>query len=115
MHGKLNQAFSLVEVVFALSLVSFACLTLLGLVGVGLQTFQRAISTTVQAQIVQAVINGSEVQSYNATYSTNLYFSDEGTVVPQGDPSQVYTAKVNAVSTGLPLGPGSCTTTVNPV
>jgi uncharacterized protein (TIGR02598 family) len=114
-RNKDARAFSLVEVVLALGVITFACLTLLGLMGVALQTFRHAINATVQAQIIQAVINGSEVQSYNSAYSTNLYLSDEGTVVSQGDPSQLYTATVNAITTGLPLASGSSSTTANSI
>jgi uncharacterized protein (TIGR02598 family) len=114
-RNKDVRAFSLVEVVLALGVISFACLALLGLMATALQTFRQAINATVQAQITQAVINGSEVQSYNSAYSTTNYFSDEGTVVAQGDPEQLYTATVNAISTGLPLASGSSSTTATSV
>ncbi len=104
---KKKRAFSLVEVVLSMSVLSIACLSLMGLLGTGLETFRQAIGTTVQAQIAQAVINGSETQTYNANYSTNIYFSDEGTVVAQTDPNQLYTANVTAVPATIPLSAGS--------
>ncbi len=87
----------MVEVAFALSIISFACLTLLGLLGDGLVTVNRAIGTTVQGEITQSIINESQVHTYSSGYTTNLYFNDQGTSVSQSDPSQLYTAYLTAV------------------
>ncbi len=92
-----RRAFSLVEVAFALSIVSFACLTLLGLLSDGLVTVNRAIGTTVQGEIIQSIVNESQVHTYNSGYTTNLYFNDEGTSVTSVDPSQIYVANLTAV------------------
>ena len=92
-----KRAFSLVEVAFALSIVSFACLTLLGLLGNGLVTVNRAIGTTVQGEIIQSIINESQVHTYNSGYATSMYFNDQGTAVSASDPSQIYTATLTAV------------------
>ena len=96
-NRKSREAFSLVEVVLALGVVTFACITLLGLLTMGLVTVRSAVGNTVQAQIVQAVINGSEVQSYVNTFQTNMYFNNEGTVVAATDATMVYGASVTAI------------------
>jgi uncharacterized protein (TIGR02598 family) len=68
-------AFSLVEVVIALAIVSFAVLTLMALIPAGIGTFQQAQTDNVETQIVQDVNN--ELQ--NSPY-TNLF---DGTGNPQ--------------------------------
>ena len=103
--NRRKSAFSLVEVVLAMGVVSFSCVTLLGLLGNGLLTVNRAVGTTVQAQIIQTVINNSHVRSYDSTYATNFYFSDQGVLVPKTDPTQVYGAKISI----LPLKVGTST------
>ncbi len=100
-----ERAFSLIEVVLAMGIISCSCATLLGLLGSGLLTVNRAVGTTVQAQIIQAIINDSQVHSYDSGYTTNMYFSDQGTVVAQSDSTQLYAAKINAV----PLRVGGAT------
>jgi uncharacterized protein (TIGR02598 family) len=96
---KRREAFSLIEVVLALGVITFACVILLGLLSLGLVTVTHAVSNTVEAQIVQAVINNSEVQTYTNAFQATNYFNNEGTAVSQTDPTMVYTAKIN----GIPL------------
>ncbi len=103
--NRRKSAFSLVEVVLAMGVVSFSCVTLLGLLGNGLVTVNRAVGTTVQAQIIQAVINNSQVHTYDSAYSTNMYFSDQGSLVTKTDSTQLYTAQVSI----LPLKVGTST------
>jgi uncharacterized protein (TIGR02598 family) len=52
-----RHAFTLVEVVMSLGIVSFAMVGLFGMQPVGLNAFRGAISQTVEAQIVQAIGN----------------------------------------------------------
>jgi len=112
-HG----AFSLVEVVLAISIMSFACLILIGLMADGLQSVHRAITTTVQAQIMQNIVNSAEIQSYNNGSFTNsmgsapavFYFDDEGTPIygtPIGSPPAKYLYSATITSTNFTL-PGS--------
>jgi uncharacterized protein (TIGR02598 family) len=98
---KAQKAFSLVEVVLALGVITFACVILLGLLSLGLVTVSHAVGNTVEAQIVQSVINGSEVQTYSSTFQTNIYFNNEGTAVSQTDATMVYGASVTAVPLNL--------------
>jgi uncharacterized protein (TIGR02598 family) len=104
-------AFSLVEVVLALGVVTFACVILLGLLSIGLVTVTNSVGNTVRAQIIQAIINGSEVQTYTNTFTTNLYFDNEGSMVSESSPTMVYGAYV----TPVPLNSGTYIYSTNTV
>jgi uncharacterized protein (TIGR02598 family) len=54
------RAFTLVEVTLAMGIMSFAMVTLVGLLPVGMQVFREAIDTTVKAQIVQSITSMAE-------------------------------------------------------
>jgi len=54
--GK-KQGFSLVEVVLAIGVISFAFLSVLGLLPLGMTTFKQSMETTVSSQIAQRVLN----------------------------------------------------------
>ena len=95
-----RSAFSLVEVVIALGVVTFACVSLLALLANGLVTVNHAIGNTVEADIVQSVVNASQVYPYSPTFSTNLYFDNEGGSVVQAN--AVYGATVTAVPLVIP-------------
>ncbi len=90
---KRVKAFSLVEVVLAMSVMSFACVTLIGLLATGLVTVHQATVATVQAQVIQAVVNDAQVHPYSSGFTTNLFFDDEGTSVNSTD-TWLYTAAV---------------------
>ena len=51
------RAFTLVEVAFAIGVVAFAFLPILGLIPTGMSVFQQANNTSLTAQIVQRVAN----------------------------------------------------------
>jgi uncharacterized protein (TIGR02598 family) len=90
-------AFSLVEVVLALSIMSFACVTLIGLLATGLTSVQKSTTTTVQAQIIQDVANLVEVNPYTVGFNTNMYFDDEGTSL-SSTLGSLYTATVTSTT-----------------
>jgi uncharacterized protein (TIGR02598 family) len=52
---RLARAFSLVEVMLSLGIISFAFVGLLGLIPLGLDMFRTAVDATVEAQILQCV------------------------------------------------------------
>jgi len=72
--------------------MGFVCVTLLGLMATGLDNVHQATTTTVRAQIIQTIVNASEVQAYSTSYSTNINFDDEGMVTTSG--TYLYTAAV---------------------
>jgi uncharacterized protein (TIGR02598 family) len=130
-----EAAFSLVEIVLALGIISFAFVALLGLMPIGLRSFEGAIDATVQSQIAQAVTTQarqskfSELEKLNknpdadeANPAADYYFDAEGRELVQADAEtaieMVYSAAVllvqttEGVSTRLPTG--STSTIANP-
>jgi len=60
-----TSGFSLVEVVLAVGVVSFAFVAILGLLPAGMTQFRQAIDTTVCAQIAQRVIGDAQQTNYD--------------------------------------------------
>jgi uncharacterized protein (TIGR02598 family) len=76
-----NQAFSLVEVVMALAILSVALVTVLGLVPVGLLGLRQAISSTTEAEIVgqlTAQIRLTPFSQLDAYQNTSFFYDEEG-------------------------------------
>lgn len=92
-HTRRN-AFTLVESVMAIGIVSFAMLSILGLIPVGLGTFRNAMNLTVETTIVQAVSGDLLRTDYADLAATNFYFDQEGGMVAKGDTKHLYTAEV---------------------
>lgn len=102
--GVRNSAaggFSLVEVVLALGLVSFAVIAIMGLLPTGLAALRQAMNQTVEAQIVKTI----SAQSVNTPF-TDLgsisYFDEEG--LPTAAANARYTVNV---TTQPPVFPSS--------
>ncbi len=89
-----SDAFTLVESVVAIGIVSFAMLSILGLIPVGLGTFRQAMSLTVETTIVQAVSGELMRADYTNLASTNIYFDQEGNKVAESDKQSIYVARV---------------------
>ena len=70
-----SPAFTLVEVVLALGVVSFAVVTLLALIPTGMSVFQQAQTNNVETQIVQQI--NTELQ--NAPFSSLFSATGVGT------------------------------------
>jgi uncharacterized protein (TIGR02598 family) len=68
---KNRNAFSLVEVVIALGIVSFAIITLLALIPTGMSGFQQAQTSSVETQIVQQLNTELQNTPYTALFDTN--------------------------------------------
>jgi uncharacterized protein (TIGR02598 family) len=89
-------AFSLVETVLALGIVAFAFVGLMGMLPAGLQTFRKAVDTTVGAQIAQRVVGDAQQTDFDVLVPSSItgdfyvlpvrYFDDQGNeiVVPGG-------------------------------
>jgi uncharacterized protein (TIGR02598 family) len=89
-----NQAFSLIEVVLAIGVTSFALLGMVALLPMGLKTSHQAADTMTQAQIVQYARNQMELTPF-ANLSTAwsgaiLYFDNQGLPTTAADPEQIY-------------------------
>lgn len=79
LHGLSRRGFSLVEVVLALGVISFAIVAILGVFPVGLNTSHSAQDETRAPQIAQTIFATLTSQTFNAV-SIKLYESD-------GDPN----------------------------
>lgn len=98
-----TKAFSLVEVVIALGVISFAVLALIGLLPSGLSTLRDSVGQSRQAQILRAVAGRSEVTKFSALATNGLYFDYDGLPVDTAAKS-IYTVNI---LTNLPVYPGS--------
>lgn len=93
-------AFSLVEVVLALGVVSFSLVGLIGMLPVGLSNFRQAIELQTQAQIVQQIATELQLAKFSdlngGSYQSGFprYFDAEG--VPVSEPQKLYTVTANS-------------------
>jgi len=92
-----RRGFSLVEVVLALGVLSFAMLPMMGLIGSSLQSYRRAINDTVSRQIMTQLAGNAQqarLSNLQAQPSVTSYFDFEGNPVEPNDSLRVYTANV---------------------
>ena len=73
-----RNGFSLVEVTIALGLISFALISILGLIPTGLSTLRQSMNQTVEAQIVRTIGAQAVLTSYTNLAMSGAYFDDEG-------------------------------------
>ena len=93
--SRSRRAFSLIEVVLALGVTSFALLGMAALLPIGLSTTRQASNRTTEADLVQYVRNELELTSFTnlTVWSTiPLYFDDQGLPTTSTDPERIYTA-----------------------
>src|SRR5262245_31575650 len=93
-HCKNCRALSLVEVVLALGMMSFAMISVLGLIPVGLGNFRDARKLSVESGIAQRMAGDlrlAEMAGRSAA-AGNFYFDDQGT--PVSEDVALYVAKV---------------------
>jgi len=106
-HQLKTGAFSLVEIVIALSITVIAVLSLLGLIGLGLQTHQDSRADSVAVFIADNVrakllsdenwpVPATTSMSSNSSnyYFTNCYFDNEGSELPAGQTNGFYQAQL---------------------
>lgn len=92
-----RRAFSLVEAVISIGIVSFAMMGILGMVPVGLATFRNAMNLTVESAIVQEVSGELQRTDHADLAATNLYFDEQGLrVAGASDSARIYSAEVLA-------------------
>lgn len=89
-----RRAFSLVEVVIALGIVSFAMMGIVGLIVVGMNTFRASIDTSVQSRIAQKAIGDAVLTDFSKLQAYESYFDESGRPVSAGDGQRVYTVGV---------------------
>ncbi|MEZ0386733.1 MAG: Verru_Chthon cassette protein B [Verrucomicrobium sp.] len=93
------SAFSLVETVTALGIVSIAVLTLVALIPSGLDDLRKSSLKQAEARIVQSVVGVYQMVSWGAPGTSmtlpdkELYFDIRGTALKKGAPEHAITAK----------------------
>jgi uncharacterized protein (TIGR02598 family) len=113
------SAFSLVEVTLALGVAGFCFIAVLGLLPVGVQTNQRAISQTAATGILSSVVADLRATPAAATTSTQygialsasstttLYFDSQGQFATSAGPNSRYRLTVTIPTN--PAGPNAAT------
>ena len=96
------KAFSLVEVVIAIGIVSFAVVAILGLIPTGLNTLKDSTGETVRAQIVRSIAASALTANFSQL-TTNNYFDSDG----QAADSNTYPRYAVNSTLSAPSFPGS--------
>lgn len=82
-RNRSGAAFTLVEVVLALGIVSMAIVPMMGLLTVGLNTFHDAVNTTTETEITQQVAHDIQLGSFTNT-AASYYFTADGVATNSG-------------------------------
>jgi uncharacterized protein (TIGR02598 family) len=97
-----ERGFTLVEVLLALGIVSFAFMALCGMLPVGLKTYRDAMDATCRANIVRVVTSELSQSPYTnidtTLMSSTRYFSDQGLEVASADDARFRVKYVNVLS-----------------
>jgi uncharacterized protein (TIGR02598 family) len=97
-----RNAFSLVEVVIALGVTSFALLSMVALIPMGLMQAREASDTTTESQIVQFARNKIEMMPFASISTlTNGYFDNQGLPTTPGAPEQIYTVSYGVTNVSM--------------
>ena len=100
--SRAGRAFTLIEVLLALGIVSFAFMALCGMLPVGLKTYRDAMDATCRANIVRVVsaeLAQSPYTNIDTTLmSSNRYFSDQGLEVTSAADARFRVKYVNVLS-----------------
>lgn len=108
---KKARAFSLVEVVLALGLLSFALIPMLAMIGGGLQTYRYAahdmISRQIMTQLATDAQQSPQADLLSAPAITSYYDVEGNPVDSASSPDRVYTATVETQQSMNPLSSGS--------
>lgn len=100
----LRRGFSLVEVVLALGICSFAMVAIVGMIPVGLSTFKDAMDTTAQSQIVQTLASEVLLTDYRtltaSSTSSPRYYNEQG--IPTEERDAIYTATIEQQPLEIP-------------
>jgi uncharacterized protein (TIGR02598 family) len=76
-----HRAFSLIEVILAIGIISFAMLPMLGMIAIGMTTFKSSLSETIQTQILQqlyAEVQQTSFANLSSVLGTVRYFDGDG-------------------------------------
>lgn len=99
-------AFSLVEVTIALGIVSFALISVLGMMPVGLSSMRAAMDQTTEAQISRRIAGEMMLTPFSRldawVSNSPLYFDDQGGLQPTRDQETRYTVALRRSATVFP-------------
>ncbi len=105
-----RAAFSLVEITLALGIVSFALVSVLALMPLGMKNLRAAIDTTVSAQITQSLVAETQQTDFVELEPFTRSFDEQGQPLDTfSSPGAIYDARVS-VDPGVTL-PGSAPNT----
>ena len=99
------KAFSLVEVVIAIGIVSFAVVAILGLIPAGLNTLKDSNGETVRAQIVRSIAASALTANFSSLNAIASFDNDGQPLLPT-DTATYPRYTVNS-TTNAPSFPGS--------
>lgn len=91
------RAFTLIETVLAIGIVSFALVGIMGLLPCGLQVFRKAMDTTLESQMVQHLsgkISQTPYEDLSLLQGQNFWFDDSGNFVAENSADGIYQATV---------------------
>lgn len=121
----LHSGFSLVEVTIALGIVSFAFVTLLGLMPVGLNVMRQAMDSTTEGMIVQQLAGQARMGAFtNLTTVYGIpsnvrvfYCNEDGSGLTNSYPANPSIAPHFKIYTSVLAStyPGSTVTTLSPI
>jgi len=103
-----GRAFTLIETVLAIGIVSFAFVALMGLLPCGLQVFRKAMDTTLEGQMVQHLVGKMSQTPYAdlaGLQGQSFLFDEAGGPVAEGSADGIYSANVSL--NAQPALPGS--------
>lgn len=98
-----RKGFSLVEVVMALGIISFAFISLLGMLPLGLGTFRSAMDTSLSSHILQQIssqVQATDFDDLAELADTSFAFDDQGNKVSDSSPSTIYNVRIVLVQSG---------------
>ncbi len=109
---KARSAFSLIEVMLAMGVITFAAVTAVGVIPVGLTTLRQAMDDTVESQIIRSIGARTLVTPYSQMSTsfagTRFYYDEEGTFLTNSPATRPLAARYCAVATlAAPTFPGS--------
>lgn len=105
-----RSAFSLVEVTIAIGIISFAMVSILGLMPVGLSTMRQAMDQTMEAQLVRKISGEALLTPFGKigayTARSPFYYTADGAQQASKDDQTRYEVNLRSVAT---VYPGSST------
>lgn len=102
-----GSAFSLVEVMIALGVISFAVVSIIGLLAVSLNTSRASASDSAMSSMIGTVMNGFRSQPFDNIAKGDFYFDADG--APQAGLNQdsVYKCMVTVTEDSDTIGNGA--------